>query len=51
MKKKKNKFFDGENHFVAVLEIKNSKNKDISNDENLFEAPEDEVLGSLPSYF
>jgi hypothetical protein len=36
---------------VAVSEPKNSKNKDVSNGENLIEAPMDEVLGSLPSYF
>ena len=49
--KRKNKWSDGENHIVAVSEPKNSKNKDVSNGENLFEAPVDEVLGSLPSYF
>ena len=31
--------------------LKKSKNKDISNGENLLEAPADEVLGRLPSYF
>ena len=49
--KRKNKWSDGENHIVAVFEAKKSKNKDISNGENLFEAPANEVLGSLPSYF
>ena len=40
-----------ENHIVAVSEPKKSKNKDVSNGENLFEAPMDEVLGGLPRYF
>ena len=39
------------NHFVEMSEPKNSKNKDISKHENLFEVPKDEVLGSFPSYF
>lgn len=49
--KRKKKWSDGENHIVAVSEPQNSKNKDISKGENLSEVPEDEVLGSLLSYF
>ena len=49
--KRKKKCSDGKNHFVAVSEPSKSKNKDASKGENLFEAPEDEVLGILPSYF
>lgn len=48
---RKNKRSDAKNHFVAVSKPKRSKNKDIYKGENLFEAPKDEVLGSLPSYF
>ena len=47
----KNKRLDGENHIVVVSRPKKSKNKDVSKGENLPEAPEDETLGSLPSYF
>ena len=36
---------------MVVSEPKNSKNKDVSNGENLFHATTHEVLGSLPSYF
>lgn len=32
--KRKNKQLDGKNHFVAIFEPKNSKNKDVSNSEN-----------------
>jgi hypothetical protein len=49
--KRKNKRSDGENHIVAVSNPQKSKNKGVSNGENLSEAPADEVLGSLPSYF
>lgn len=49
--KRKNKWSDGENHFVAVSKPKESKNKDVSIGENLLEAPTDEVLGSMQSYF
>ena len=49
--KRKNKWLDGKNHTVAVSDPQNSKNKDISNGENLPKAPVDEVLASLPSYF
>ena len=49
--KRKNKWSDGESHTVVVFDPQNSKNKDVSNGENLPEAPVDEVLGSLPSYF
>ena len=42
---------DIENHIVAVSDPQKSKNKGISNGENLLEAPKDEVLSSLPSYF
>lgn len=49
--KRKNEWSDGENHVVVVSAPKKSKNKDVSNSENLPEAPADEVLGSLPSYF
>ncbi|MCQ9191642.1 hypothetical protein, partial [Escherichia coli] len=49
--KRKNKWSDGENHIVAMSGPRKSKNKDVSNDENLFEVPMDEVLGSLPSHF
>ena len=49
--KRKNKWSDGENHIVVVFDPQKSKNKGISNGENLSEAPADEVLGSLPSYF
>lgn len=33
---------------MAIFEPKKSKNKDIYNDENLLEAPMNEVLYSLP---
>ena len=36
---------------MAVSDPQKSKNKDVSNGENLPEALADEVLGSLPSYF
>ena len=49
--KKKKRSSDDENHYVAVSEPKKVKRKDVSKGENLFEAPEDEVLDSLPSYF
>ena len=49
--KRKNKRLDGENHIVAMFEPKKSKNKDVSKGENLLEALEDEILGSLLSYF
>lgn len=49
--KRKNKWSDGKNHIVAVSNPQKSKNKGVSNGENLPEAPADEVLGSLPSYF
>ena len=49
--KSKNKWSDGENHIVAVFDPQKSKNKDVSKGENLPQAPTDEVLGSLPSYF
>lgn len=52
IRKDKNKGLDGENHFVVVCEPQKSNlKKDISKGESLFEAPEDEVLGILPSYF
>ena len=50
-KEKKNKSSDGENHYVAVSKPKKVKIKDVSKGENLPEAPTDEVLDSLPSYF
>ena len=49
--KRKNKRSNGENHIVVVSEPKKVKNKDVSKGENLPEVPEDEILGSLPSYF
>lgn len=49
--KRKNKWLDGKNHFVAISKPKKSKNKDVSNGENLLEALTDEVLSSFPSYF
>ena len=49
--KRKNKRLDGKNHILAVFEPKKVKNKDVSKGENLPEAPGDEILGSLPSYF
>ena len=49
--KRKNKRLDGKNHIVVVFDPQKSKNKDISNGENLPEAPTDEVLGSIPIYF
>ena len=36
---------------MAVSDPQKSKNKGVSNRENLPEAPADEVLGSLPNYF
>ena len=53
MKKKnrKNKGLDGKNHFVAVSKPQKSKKKDVSKGKNLPKVPEDEILGSLPSYF
>ena len=36
---------------MTVSKPKKIKRKDISEGENLFEAPEDEVLDHLPSYF
>ena len=50
-KKKKNRCSDGENHYVVVSKPKKVKRKDISKGENLFEAPKDEALDHLPSYF
>lgn len=47
----KNKHSDDENHLMAMSEPHISLKKDISKGENLFEAPEDEVLGILLSYF
>ena len=47
----KNKRSNGENHVVVVSKPKNSKSKDVSKGENVPKAPEDEILGSLPSYF
>ena len=49
--KRKKKRSDGENHIVVVYKPKKVKNKDVSKGENLPEAPEDEILGSFPSYF
>ena len=49
--KRKTKRLDGENHIVAVFEPKKVKNKDVSEGENLPKVPEDEILGSLASYF
>ena len=49
--KKKKRSSDGENHYVAVSEPKKVKSKDVPKGENLSEAPEDELLDSLPSYF
>ena len=36
---------------MAVSKPKKSKKKDLSEGENLSEVLEDEILGSLPSYF
>ena len=49
--KRKSKRSDGKNHIVAVSEPKKHKNKDVSKGENLHVVHEDEILGSLPSYF
>ena len=51
IKKKKNRRFDGENHVVAVSEPKKVKKKDISKDENLSEAPKDEIFDAFLSHF
>ena len=51
IKWKKNKHSDGENHIVAVSEPKKVKRKDVSDGENLSEAPEDEILDALLSHF
>lgn len=50
-RKMKNKSLDGENHFMVASKLKKSKNKDVSEVENLFEASKDEVLGGLLRYF
>lgn len=49
-RKKKNKCIGDKNHFVVVLEPKIVKIRDVSKAENIPKVPEDEILGSLPSY-
>ena len=49
--KRKNKQSNEKYHTVEVFDPQKSKNKDLSNGENLPEALADEVLDSLPSYF
>ena len=51
IKWKKNKHSDGENHIMAMSEPKKLKRKDISDGQNLSEAPEDEILDALLSHF
>ena len=51
IKRRKNRCSNGENHIVAVSEPKIVKIKDVSEGENLSEAPKDEILDTLPIYF
>ena len=49
--KKKNRSYDGENHYVAVSKPKKVKRMNICEAENLSKVSKDEVLDHLPSYF
>lgn len=50
-KNKKNKWFDGENHYVVVSKPKIVKIQDVSKGENLSKVSTNEILDILPKHF
>lgn len=51
IKRKRNRWSNGGNHIVAVLEPKIVKTKNVSKGENLSKVAKDEIFDVLPSHF